>query len=92
LVSTERGGFEPPVQFDPHTRFPSAYLKPLGHLSTLAALGLRRAETITIGGIAASASGAVGPEIEASFGRFDPLESSLVFELHRPNVNIKTFS
>ena len=30
--STERGGFEPPVR-EPHTRFPSVLLKPLGHLS-----------------------------------------------------------
>ena len=26
-------GFEPTVQFDPHTRFPSVRLRPLGHLS-----------------------------------------------------------
>ncbi len=29
----ERGGFEPPVSFNTHTRFPSELLKPLGHLS-----------------------------------------------------------
>ncbi len=29
----ERQGFEPWIQFDPHTRFPSVRLQPLGHLS-----------------------------------------------------------
>ncbi len=29
----ERMGFEPTVQFDPYTRFPSVRLRPLGHLS-----------------------------------------------------------
>ncbi len=29
----ERGGFEPPVGFNTHTRFPSELLKPHGHLS-----------------------------------------------------------
>ena len=27
------GGFEPPVRFDPHTRFPSVLLQPLGQPS-----------------------------------------------------------
>ena len=30
----ERMGFEPTVQFDPHTRFPSVRFRPLGHLSS----------------------------------------------------------
>ena len=33
LNMAERGGFEPPVGFNTHTRFPSELLKPLGHLS-----------------------------------------------------------
>jgi hypothetical protein len=32
---TERGGFEPPVRFRPHTAFPVLLLQPLGHLSRL---------------------------------------------------------
>jgi site-specific DNA recombinase len=33
LLLAERMGFEPTVQFDLHTRFPSVRLRPLGHLS-----------------------------------------------------------
>ena len=29
----ERGGFEPPVRFDPHTAFPVPHNRPLCHLS-----------------------------------------------------------
>ena len=29
----ERAGFEPAVRLKPYARFPSVYLKPLGHLS-----------------------------------------------------------
>src|ERR1700687_2823426 len=32
-VKTERGGFEPPVRFDPHTAFPVPHNRPLCHLS-----------------------------------------------------------
>ena len=31
----ERGGFEPPVRFDPHTAFPVPHNRPLCHLSLL---------------------------------------------------------
>ena len=32
-LSAERGGFEPPVRFDPHTAFPVPHNRPLCHLS-----------------------------------------------------------
>src|SRR6476469_6482550 len=31
--AAERGGFEPPMRFKPHTAFPVLLLQPLGHLS-----------------------------------------------------------
>jgi hypothetical protein len=31
----ERGGFEPPVRFDPHTAFPVLHNRPLCHLSMI---------------------------------------------------------
>jgi|SRR5271170_5913320 hypothetical protein len=33
--AAERGGFEPPVRFDPHTAFPVPHNRPLCHLSKL---------------------------------------------------------
>jgi hypothetical protein len=32
-LEAERGGFEPPVRFDPHTAFPVPHNRPLCHLS-----------------------------------------------------------
>jgi hypothetical protein len=32
-LNTERGGFEPPVRFNPHTAFPVPHNRPLCHLS-----------------------------------------------------------
>src|SRR5262245_37532404 len=32
-LQAERGGFEPPVRFDPHTAFPVPHNRPLCHLS-----------------------------------------------------------
>jgi hypothetical protein len=34
-LEAERGGFEPPVRFDPHTAFPVPHNRPLCHLSGL---------------------------------------------------------
>src|SRR5947199_10546807 len=33
IKNAERGGFEPPVRFDPHTAFPVPHNRPLCHLS-----------------------------------------------------------
>ena len=33
MCAAERGGFEPTVQFDPHTAFPVPHNRPLCHLS-----------------------------------------------------------
>src|SRR5438270_9090483 len=35
LLGAERGGFEPPVRFDPHTAFPVPHNRPLCHLSNI---------------------------------------------------------
>ncbi len=34
-LMAEKGGFEPPVRFDPYTRFPSVPFQPLTHLSAV---------------------------------------------------------
>ena len=72
MAETERAGFEPAMEFDPHTRLAGECLQPLGHLSASARKGQCKASGVIRAGLSIGVHPGLGAAGKTEGEGFEP--------------------